>query len=130
MLSYGLPLLGLLGARGARGSARSWRPLPVAALAAAGGRAGASPPLGFAWWEAYPVLHERYWDGIASNRPAAYWMWGNLAALLFCAGPLLAAGVAHAWPGAATRRTRPGVRSRSLVARRRGHGRWPPTCRG
>jgi hypothetical protein len=52
--------------------------------------------LGFAWWEAYPVLVDRYWDGIASTRPAAYWMWGNLGALLVSGGPVLGAGVAVA----------------------------------
>ena len=33
-------------------------------------------------------------DGVANNRPAAYWMWGNLAALAFSAGPLAGAGLA------------------------------------
>jgi hypothetical protein len=93
MLSYGLPLLGLL-AVAVLVAARSWRPLVPAALAAAA-VVGAFAVAGFAWWEALPVLRERYWDGVASNRPPAYWMWGNLAALLFCTGPLSAAGVAH-----------------------------------
>ena len=44
-------------------------------------------PFGYAWWEALPVLRERYWDGVAHNRPPEYWMWGNLAALVFSAGP-------------------------------------------
>jgi hypothetical protein len=50
-------------------------------------------PLGFAWWEAYPVLHERYWAGIAHFRPGWYWVFGNLGALLLAAGPMLAAGL-------------------------------------
>ena len=33
------------------------------------------------------MLRERYWDGVAHNRPPEYWMWGNLAALAFSAGP-------------------------------------------
>ena len=41
------------------------------------------------------MLGERYWDGVAGNRPAAYWMWANLAALLFSAGPMMAAGLAQ-----------------------------------
>ena len=45
-------------------------------------------PFGFAWWEALPVLRDRYWDGVAHDRPAAYWMWGNLGALRLSAGPL------------------------------------------
>ncbi|MDN5746117.1 MAG: hypothetical protein L0H31_13475, partial [Nocardioidaceae bacterium] len=49
---------------------------------------------GFAWGEAYPVRVDRYWDGIASDRPASYWWWGNIAALLVSAGPLIGAGLA------------------------------------
>lgn len=91
MCSYGLPLMGLL-AVAVLVVARSWRPLVPAALAATA-VVGAFAAAGFAWWEALPVLQQRYWDGVASSRPAAYWMWGNLAALLFCAGPMAAAGV-------------------------------------
>lgn len=91
MLSYGLPLLGLL-ALSVLLAARSWRPL-LPAVAAAVAVVGAFAAFGFRWWEALPVLQERYWDGVASRRPPAYWMWGNLAALLFAAGPLAAAGV-------------------------------------
>jgi hypothetical protein len=93
LMSYGVPLLGLV-AVAILVAARAWLPLPVAAGAALvvvlGFAAG-----GFSWWEAYPVLNDRYWDGIAADRPAAYWMWGNLAALVVCAGPLLGAGLAQ-----------------------------------
>ncbi|KQV63356.1 hypothetical protein ASC64_17325 [Nocardioides sp. Root122] len=94
MSSYGLPLLGLP-ALAVLWLARSWWSLPLAAAAALAvvlGFAG----LGFSWWAAYPVLVDRYWDGIAATRPAAYWAWGNLGALLVSAGPLLGAGVAVA----------------------------------
>ena len=91
MLSYGLPLLGVL-ALAVLLVARSWWPLPVAAGAALVVVLGFAVG-GFAWWEAYPVLVDRYWDGIATDRPASYWMWGNLAALAFSAGPLLGAGL-------------------------------------
>ena len=64
--------------------------------------------LGFAWWEAYPVLHERYWAGLASSRPSWYWVFGNLAALVLVAGPMLAAGLGAGWP-----------RLRALVSRER-----------
>jgi hypothetical protein len=92
LLSYGLPLLGLL-ALAVLAAARSWWPLPVAVVAAAAVVLGFAAA-GFAWWEAYPVLHERYWDGIAADRPAAYWLWGNLAALALAAGPALGAALA------------------------------------
>ncbi len=92
LLSYGLPLLGLL-AVAVLLSARSWRPLPIAAgVALAVVLAFAAA--GFAWWDALPVLRERYLDGVASERPTAYWCWGNLAALAICAGPLVGAGLA------------------------------------
>lgn len=94
MSSYGLPLLGVL-ALAVLAAARSWWPLPVAAASALA-LVLVFAMAGFAWWEAYPVLVDRYWDGIASDRPASYWMWGNLAALLLSAGPLVGAGIAHA----------------------------------
>jgi len=98
MLSYGLPLLGLP-ALAVLWAARSWTPLPVAAVAAAA-VVGGFALAGFVWWEALPVLRERYYDGIASERPMAYWLWGNLAALAICAGPLVGAGLAMLRRGA------------------------------
>lgn len=92
MLSYGLPLLGVL-ALAVLLVARSWWPLPLAAVSAVA-VVLAFAVGGFAWWEAYPVLVDRYYEGIATDRPASYWMWGNLAALAFSAGPLLGAGLA------------------------------------
>jgi hypothetical protein len=90
-LSYGLPLLGIL-AVAVLVIARSWRPLPwavgaavVVVLVFAVG--------GFVWWDAYPALVERYWAGIASDRPFGYWVWGDLAALVFSAGPFVGASV-------------------------------------
>ncbi len=94
MLSYGLVLLGIL-AVAILALARSWRPLvPVAAVAALVVLTYAA--FGFAWWEGLQVLRERYWDGVASIRPGAYWTWANLAALTLCAGLLMPAGIAQA----------------------------------
>ncbi len=93
LLSYGLPLLGLL-ALAVLWAARSWWPLPVAAGAALVVVLGFAVA-GFAWWEAYPVLVDRYQAGVASDRPQWYWVWGNLGALLISAGPLLGAGIGH-----------------------------------
>ena len=91
MLSYGLPLMGLV-AVAVLLAARSWRPLPIAAVTALA-VVLAFVPAGFVWWEAMPVLRERYYDGVAGARPAAYWVWGNLAALCFSAGPMVGAGL-------------------------------------
>lgn len=74
-------------------AARSWRPL-LAAVPVALGVVLAFAAMGFSWWEAYPVLKERYFDGIASDRPISYWWWGNLACLAVSAGPLVGAGLA------------------------------------
>lgn len=89
MMSYGLPLLGVL-ALAVLVVGRSWVPLSIAAAAAL-----AVVLLfavnGFAWWEAFPVLQQRYWDGVASRRPPGYWIWGNLAAFAVSAGPAIGA---------------------------------------
>ncbi len=91
LLSYGLPLLGFL-AVAVLAVARSWWPMPIAATAALLVVLGFAAA-GFAWWEAYPEIHERYWRGLASHRPGGYWTWANLAALGLCGGPAMAAGL-------------------------------------
>jgi hypothetical protein len=83
-LSYGLPLLGILAVT-VLVIARTWRPLPWA-IGGALVVVAAFTLGGFAWWEAYPVLRERYYDGIASERAFSYWVWGNIAAWTFTAG--------------------------------------------
>ena len=90
-LSYGLVLLPFL-ALGILWASRRWLPL-VVAIPAALAVAVAFATAGFAWWEAFPVLRQRYADGIASQRPAAYWLWANLAALAICAGPVIIGAV-------------------------------------
>lgn len=83
-LSYGFVLLGIL-AVAVLLIARTWRPLPWS-LGGALMVAAAFTIGGFAWWEAYPVLRERYYDGIASERHYSYWVWANLAAWTCTAG--------------------------------------------
>ena len=99
-LSYGFGLLGGV-ALAVLLAGRSWRPV-LALIPAALAVVLAFAVAGFAWWEAYPVLVDRYWAGIASDRPASYWWWGNLAALLVSAGPLVGAGLAHTLASART----------------------------
>jgi hypothetical protein len=94
MLSYGLPLLAVL-AVAVLVAARSWRALPWAVGAAVAVVLGFALA-GFVWWEAYPVLVARYWAGIATLRPFGYWVWGDLAALVFSAGPIVGASIAIA----------------------------------
>ncbi|MFI7517097.1 hypothetical protein ACIBVK_26745 [Micromonospora echinofusca] len=44
---------------------------------------------GFCWWQGYDRVVERYYQGWAADRPYAYWVWANLAALLLSAGPVV-----------------------------------------
>ena len=83
-LSYGLVLLGPL-AVAVLVLAGTARALPWA-VGGALAVAAAFTVAGFAWWEAYPVLRERYFDGIASDRPYSYWVWADFAAWTFTAG--------------------------------------------
>ncbi|CAB4736546.1 unannotated protein [freshwater metagenome] len=94
LMSYGMPLVGLV-ALAVITVGGAWRTsvLPVAVAAAWVPVLGFAAA-GFAWWEAYPVLHDRYWEGIAADRPAWYWLWGNLAALAVVLGPMVWAGLA------------------------------------
>jgi hypothetical protein len=95
MLSYGLPLLGIL-ALTVLHLGRSWRPL-LPAVAAASAVVATYAAVGFNWFAALHAVHGRYWDGVAHVRPPTYWMWGNLAALVVSAGPLVGTGLAVAW---------------------------------
>ena len=114
MLSYGLPLLGLLAVTVLL-LARAWRPLPFA-IAGAVLVVGAFALAGFAWWEALPVLQQRYWDGIASDRPGAYWTWANLAAVAISAGPWVGAGLGVALVDCSAHGTDDDVRARRRIA--------------
>lgn len=94
-LSYGLVLLGILAlavlwlAHLRSGSAEhggaGWRVLPWAVGGALVVTAVFSA-YGYHWWEAYPVLRERYYDGVASERAYGYWVWANLSAWTFTVG--------------------------------------------
>ena len=113
-LSYGLLLIGLI-AVAILAAARAWRVLPWA-LWGALAVAAAFTVAGFAWWEAYPVLRERYHKGIASERPYSYWVWANFGAWAVCAGVGVGAGVAHGVRLLASRaRLTPATRALLLV---------------
>ncbi len=83
-LSYGLVLLGVI-ALTVVFLTRAWWTVAVAGAAAVVVALGFWA-FGFAWWEAYPVLRERYYDGIASERAYWYWVWANIAAWTFTVG--------------------------------------------
>jgi hypothetical protein len=48
---------------------------------------------GFDWWDGYTAVRGRYYAGYGGDRPYAYWVWADLAALAVAAGPAVAAGL-------------------------------------
>jgi hypothetical protein len=93
-LSYGLVLIAIA-ALAILVLARSWRPIPIV-LAVLALMTIAFAAAGFAWWRAYPVLTQRYYDGIASVRPYSYWVWADLACLAISAGPIVGSSISMA----------------------------------
>jgi hypothetical protein len=51
---------------------------------------------GFWWLDGYHLVVQRYYQGIASERPYAYWVWANLAATLCAVGLATAAALPRA----------------------------------
>jgi hypothetical protein len=103
-LSYGLVLLGPV-VIAAAVAARRWRPLLYAAVGATVVLA-AFTLAGFWWLDGYHLLVERYYQGIAADRPYAYWVWANVAILAVSAGPAAFAIVRRALPGRSLAATR------------------------
>lgn len=104
--NYGLMLMGLP-ALAVLASAADWRavlralgPAALTAIAVAVAFAVA----GFYWFEGYTLVQQRYWQGIAKDRPFQYWSWANLACVVCAIGLGGAAGVGRVFDGAAIRR--------------------------
>ncbi|MEO9221062.1 MAG: hypothetical protein ABI251_04640 [Mycobacteriaceae bacterium] len=91
-LSYGLVLMGLP-AVAVLLAARTARPLLPAVLGALVVVA-AFTAAGFWWVDGYHLVVQRYYQGIASERPFGYWGWANFASLL-CAVGLATAAALH-----------------------------------
>ncbi|CAM4423814.1 hypothetical protein MB901379_00756 [Mycobacterium basiliense] len=96
-LNYGLLLMGLP-ALAVLASARNWRtalralgPAVLAAVAVAVAFAVA----GFSWFEGYTLVQQRYWQGIAHDRPFQYWSWANLACVVCAIGLGSVAGISR-----------------------------------
>ncbi|WP_245722182.1 hypothetical protein [Nocardia crassostreae] len=90
-LSYGMVLMAVPAA--AVLVARSLRPA-VPALIGVALVVLTFKAAGFWWLDGYHLVVERYYQGIASERPYSYWVWANLAATL-CAVGLAAAAALH-----------------------------------
>ncbi len=65
--------------------------------------AGTVTTLGFWWFEGLSLLRQRYLSTIAMDRPFAYWVWGDLAALVCAIGLPAAVALRRAFDGARLR---------------------------
>lgn len=105
-LSYGLVLIGLpalavlISAQHWRAVLRALGPAVLAAVAVAVTFAVA----GFFWFDGYNLVQQRYWQGIAKDRPFAYWSWANLACVVCSIGLGSVAGISRVFDKAAIRR--------------------------
>lgn len=109
-LNYGLALIGLLALavlltsvdRGA--ALKTLLPAALVAVVIVAVFAVA----GFWWFDGYTLVQERYWQGIANDRPFQYWSWANLASVVCAIGLGSVAGISRAFDIAAIRRS-PGL---------------------
>ena len=105
-LNYGAGLIALpavailVSARNTRSAVRALVPAVVVALVVVGVFAAA----GFWWFDGYHLVQERYWQGIALDRPFQYWVWGNLAAVVCAIGLGTVAGIGRVFDVAAIKR--------------------------
>lgn len=105
-LNYGLALMALP-AVAVLICARSRRDgLRVLALAALGALlvVGVFAVAGFWWFDGYTLVQQRYWQGIALNRPFQYWSWANLASVVCAIGLGSVAGIGRVFDIAAIKR--------------------------
>ena len=105
-LNYGLVLMALP----ALGGAHRRRRLAIRTAGAgargaggAGGRRGVRVA-GFWWFDGYTLVQQRYWQGIAIDRPFQYWSWANLASVVCAIGLGSVAGIGRVFDIAAIRR--------------------------
>ena len=105
-LNYGLILVGLP-ALAVLVSASDWRPvlraLGPAALASVA-VAATFAIAGFYWFDGYTLVQQRYWQGIAKDRPFQYWSWANLACVVCAIGLGSVAGISRVFDRVAIRR--------------------------
>jgi hypothetical protein len=59
---------------------------------------------GFWLFDGYALVQERYWQGIANDRPFQYWSWANFASVVCATGLGSVAGIGRAFDVATIRR--------------------------
>ncbi len=105
-LNYGLGLMALpavavlIAAANRRAAIGALVPAVVAALAVVTVFAAA----GFWWFDGYTLVQERYWQGIADDRPFQYWSWANFASVVCAIGLGSVGGIGRLFDIAALRR--------------------------
>ncbi|BBX98317.1 hypothetical protein [Mycobacterium lacus] len=109
-LSYGLMLMGLPalavlvssgnGRADRRAALRAVGPATLAAVAVA----AAFAVSGYYWFDGYDLVQQRYWQGVAKDRPFQYWSWANLAATVCAIGLGSVAGIGRLFDRNAIRR--------------------------
>jgi hypothetical protein len=105
-LNYGLGLMAvpavavLIAAVDWRAAVGALVPAVLAALAIVGVFALA----GFWWFDGYLLVQERYWQGIANDRPFQYWSWANFASVVCAIGLGSVAGIGRVFDIAALKR--------------------------
>jgi methylthioxylose transferase len=70
---------------------------------------------GFWWFDGYTAVQQRYWQGLANDRPFQYWGWANLAAVVCAIGFGSVAGVSKVFDLGAIR-SRSGIHLLLLAA--------------
>ena len=104
-LSYGLTLLALPAAAVlcCAGSVRAAVRACTVAVPAALAVLVAFRLAGFWWVDGYHAVQQRYWQGIALDRPFQYWSWANLASVVCAIGLGSVAGISRVFDVAAVR---------------------------
>jgi methylthioxylose transferase len=105
-LNYGLGLIALpavavlIAAKDVRSALRAAVPAVLVVLAVV----GVFALVGFWWFDGYTLVQQRYWQGIAKDRPFQYWSWANVASVVCAIGLGSVAGVARVFDVAAIKR--------------------------
>lgn len=104
--NYGLALMALP-ALGVLMSAVDWRAAwraLVAAVVVAVAVVAVFAFAGFWWFDGYTLVQQRYWQGIANDRPFQYWSWANLASVVCAIGLGSVAGLGRVFDISAIKR--------------------------